>query len=449
MRIALPPKVNTVIQTLEKHGYEAYAVGGCVRDSVLCRVPQDWDITTSARPEQVKALFSHTIDTGIRHGTVTVMLEHEGFEVTTYRIDGEYEDARHPKEVRFTSRLVEDLKRRDFTVNAMAYNDRDGLVDIFDGIGDLKRGMIRCVGCAAGRFSEDALRMLRAMRFAAQLNFAVDAETEEAVRKLAPSIAKVSAERIQTELVKLLVSGHPEQMQAVYETGLTAVFLPEFDIMMETDQKNPHHCYSVGRHTIETLKHIPPDKILRLTMLLHDVAKPACRTVDKSGTEHYYGHPQQGSAQAGQILRRLKFDNDTIARVCSLILWHDDNPELTEKSVRRAVSRIGAEQYPSLFAVKRADILGQSDYRREEKLRYVDDYERLYREITEKQQCLTIGNLAVDGKDLIGIGMRPGKEIGEMLKQLLETVLEEPEKNTKEQLMAVCDKILNGNSCHE
>ena len=449
MRIALPPKVNTVIQTLEKHGYEAYAVGGCVRDSVLCRVPQDWDITTSARPEQVKALFSHTIDTGIRHGTVTVMLEHEGFEVTTYRIDGEYEDARHPKEVRFTSRLVEDLKRRDFTVNAMAYNDRDGLVDIFDGIGDLKRGMIRCVGCAAERFSEDALRMLRAMRFAAQLNFAIDAETEDAVRELAPSIAKVSAERIQTELVKLLVSGHPEQMQAVYETGLTAVFLPEFDIMMETDQRNPHHCYSVGRHTIETLKHIPPDKILRLAMLLHDVAKPACRTVDRLGTEHYYGHPQQGSAQAKQILQRLKFDNDTIARVCSLILWHDDNPELTEKSVRRAVSRIGTEQYPSLFAVKRADILGQSDYRREEKLHYVDGYERLYREITEKQQCLAIRNLAVDGKDLIGIGMRPGKEIGEMLKQLLEIVLEEPEKNTKDQLMAVCNKILNGNSCHE
>lgn len=449
MRIALPSKVNTVIQTLEEHGYEAYAVGGCVRDSVLCRVPQDWDITTSARPEQVKALFSHTVDTGIRHGTVTVMLEHEGFEVTTYRIDGEYEDARHPKEVRFTSRLMEDLRRRDFTVNAMAYNDRDGLVDIFDGIGDLERGVIRCVGCAKERFAEDALRMLRAVRFAAQLDFVIDAETKEAIRKNASAIAKVSAERIQTELVKLLISGHPEQMETVYETGLTAVFLPEFDIMMNTAQKNLHHCYSVGRHTIETLKHIPADKVLRLTMLLHDVAKPACVTTDESGTEHYYGHPQQGSVQARHILRRLKFDNDTVDRVCSLILWHDDNPELTEKNIRRAVSRIGVRQYPSLFAVKRADILGQSDYRREEKLRYVDGYEKLYREISRKRQCLTVRDLAVDGKDLIGIGMQPGREIGEMLKQLLEIVLEQPEKNTKEQLLAVCKKILNDNSCHE
>lgn len=434
-QIILPEKVTYIINTLMKHGYEAYAVGGCVRDSILSRTPQDWDITTSAKPEQVKALFCHTIDTGIQHGTVTVMIEHEGFEVTTYRIDGEYEDARHPKEVLFTSNLLEDLKRRDFTINAMAYNERNGIVDAFDGIGDLERGIIRCVGRAEERFSEDALRMLRAVRFAAQLGFAIEEETRAAIHKLAGNIAKVSAERIQVELVKLLVSPHPEELKTAYDTGLTAIFLPEFDAMMETEQRNPHHCYSVGVHTIEALKRVPRDKVLRLAMLLHDVAKPVCRTTDEKGMDHFYGHPGKGSDMARKILRRLKFDNDTTDRVCRLVQWHDDNPSLEPRGIRRAVSRIGEEQYPALFAVKRADILAQSDYRREEKLAYVDSYEKMYQQILEKQECLTIKKLAVNGKDLIEIGMNPGKEIGGTLKWLLELVLEEPEKNTKEQLL--------------
>lgn len=437
VQIILPEKVKHIIDTLMKHGYEAYAVGGCVRDSILSRSPQDWDITTSAKPEQVKALFRHTIDTGIQHGTVTVMIDHEGFEVTTYRIDGEYEDARHPREVMFTSDLLEDLKRRDFTINAMAYNERDGIVDAFDGIGDLEHGIIRCVGRAEERFSEDALRMLRAIRFAAQLGFEIEEETKAAIWKLAGNIAKVSAERIQAELVKLLVSAHPEELKTAYDTGLTAIFLPEFDAMMETPQQNPHHCYSVGMHTIEALKGVPRDKVLCLTMLLHDVAKPLCRTTDENGMDHFYGHPGKGSEMARKILRRLKFDNDTTDRVCRLIQWHDDNPNLEPRGIRRAVSRIGGEQYPALFAVKRADILAQSDYRREEKLAYVDSYERMYREILEKQECLTIKELAVNGKDLMEAGMSPGKEIGEMLKKLLAIVLEEPEKNTKEVLLEI------------
>lgn len=437
IQIILPEKVKHIIDTLMEHGHEAYAVGGCVRDSILSRTPQDWDITTSAKPQEVKALFRHTIDTGIQHGTVTVMIDHEGFEVTTYRIDGEYEDARHPREVMFTSNLLEDLKRRDFTINAMAYNETDGIVDAFDGIGDLQRGIIRCVGRAEERFSEDALRMFRAIRFAAQLGFEIEEETRAAIRKLAGNIAKVSAERIQVELVKLLISGHPEELKSAYETGLTAVILPEFDAMMETPQQNPHHCYTVGEHTIAALKAAPQDKVLRLTMLLHDVAKPICRTTDEEGTDHFYGHPAKGSEMARRILRRLKFDNDTTDRVCKLVQWHDDNPNLESRGIRRAVSRIGVEQYPALFAVKRADILAQSGYRREEKLAYVDSYERMYREILEKQQCLTIRELAVNGKDLIEAGMNPGKEIGEMLKELLKLVLEEPWKNTKEELLAV------------
>ena len=402
MKIVLPEKVKFIIETLETHGYESYAVGGCVRDTMLHRTPGDWDITTQAKPEQVKEIFAekniHTIDTGIQHGTVTVMVEHEGFEVTTYRIDGEYEDARHPKNVQFTASLLEDLKRRDFTINAMAYNDKNGLIDAFDGVGDLERGVIRCV-------------------------------------KLAPDIAKISAERIQTELVKLITSAHPGEIRTAWETGLTAVFLPEFDRMMATPQNTKHHCYSVGEHTVAALEHIVGDKVLRLTMLLHDVAKPVCRTTDASGNDHFYGHPKEGSEMARKILRRLKFDNDTTDKVCRLVCWHDDNPPLSEKNVRRAVSRIGVEQYPALFAVKRADILAQSEYQREEKLSYVDGYEALYREILEKNQCLTIRDLAVNGSDLIAAGMKPGKEIGETLKSLLELVLDDPELNNRELLL--------------
>ena len=445
VQIVLPKKVKYIIDTLMDKGYEAYAVGGCVRDSLLGRTPQDWDITTSAKPEQVKELFRHTIDTGIQHGTVTVMIDHEGFEVTTYRIDGEYEDARHPKEVLFTANLLEDLKRRDFTINAMAYNEQNGIVDAFDGIGDLDRGVIRCVGKAQERFTEDALRMLRAIRFAAQLGFEIEAETRDAIAELAENIAKVSAERIQVELVKLLVSGHPEELKVAYETGLTSVFFPEFDVMMDTPQQNPHHSYNVGEHTIVSLQEIPADKVLRLTMLLHDVAKPVCRTTDEKGIDHFYGHQDKGSEMARVILRRLKFDNDTTDRVCRLVRWHDDNPEISERNMRRAISRIGVEQYPALFAVKRADTMAQSAYGRDEKLAYIAEYERMYQEILDKQQCLTIKDLAVDGKDLIQAGMKPGKELGEVLKKFLEIVLEEPEKNTKEALLQELDAVRTKN----
>ena len=445
VQIVLPKKVKYIIDTLMDKGYEAYAVGGCVRDSLLGRTPQDWDITTSAKPEQVKELFRHTIDTGIQHGTVTVMIDHEGFEVTTYRIDGEYEDARHPKEVLFTANLLEDLKRRDFTINAMAYNEQNGIVDAFDGIGDLDRGVIRCVGKAQERFTEDALRMLRAIRFAAQLGFEIEAETRDAIAELAGNIAKVSAERIQVELVKLLVSGHPEELKVAYETGLTSVFFPEFDVMMDTPQQNPHHSYNVGEHTIVSLQEIPADKVLRLTMLLHDVAKPVCRTTDEKGIDHFYGHQDKGSEMARAILRRLKFDNDTTDRVCRLVRWHDDNPEISERNMRRAISRIGVEQYPALFVVKRADTMAQSAYGRDEKLAYIAEYERMYQEILDKQQCLTIKDLAVDGKDLIQAGMKPGKELGEVLKKFLEIVLEEPEKNTKEALLQELDAVRTKN----
>ena len=435
MVIKLPEKVNYIINTLMEAGYEAYAVGGCIRDSVLGRKPGDWDITTSAKPLQVKQLFKKTIDTGIQHGTVTVMISGEGFEVTTYRIDGEYEDGRHPKEVVFTSNLLEDLKRRDFTINAMAYNEKEGLVDAFCGIEDLEKKIIRCVGNPKERFEEDALRMMRAVRFAAQLGFTIEAATRDAITELADNLAKVSAERIQVELVKLLVSKHPEEFITAYETGLTRVFLPEFDAMMDTPQNNIHHCYNVGRHTIEAIKNSPQDKIIRITMLLHDVAKPVCKRADEEGIYHFSGHPAKGAEMAKEILKRLKFDNDTIRRVTALIKCHDDMPPLEPTAIRRAIFRTGLEQYPALFVVKRADALGKNLYQREEKLAYIEGYRKLYEEILEKEQCLTLKDLAITGKDLIEAGIKPGKEMGELLGKMLEHVLEHPEDNQKEILM--------------
>lgn len=435
MKICLPEKVNIIINCLQRHGFEAYAVGGCVRDSILGREPQDWDITTSAKPEQVKELFSHTIDTGIQHGTVTVMLDHEGFEVTTYRIDGEYEDARHPKEVIFTSQLIEDLKRRDFTINAMAYNETDGLVDAFDGIGDLERKVIRCVGNPMERFTEDALRILRAVRFAAQLDCVIDPDTEAAITKLAPNLSKISAERIQVELVKLLVSPNPGRMRQIYELGISDVILPEFSVMMESPQNNPMHLYNVGEHSVRATEMVAADKALRIAMLLHDVGKPSCRMVDENGDEHFYGHAEVGAQMAKAILRRLKFDNDTIGKVVGLIKAHADHFSVTAKTVRRALVRNGLEHYPALFAVMRADALAHAQEYMEKQLRFIEEYEAMYLQILEDQNCLTLKNLAVTGKDLIACGIEPGKAIGEILNKMLEDVLEHPEWNQKEILL--------------
>lgn len=435
MKIQLPEKVNTIIQTLQEHGYEAYAVGGCVRDSLLGREPGDWDITTSASPEETKKLFARTVDTGIEHGTVTVLLGKEGFEVTTYRIDGKYEDSRHPTEVIFTRNLREDLLRRDFTINAMAYNDTEGIVDIFGGVDDLKRKIIRCVGNARERFGEDALRIMRGVRFAAQLGFSLEKETKEAMTELAPTLEKISAERIQTELVKLLVSDSPELIREAYHLGITAVILPEFDEMMRTGQETKYHRYDVGEHTVQAVCNVPPDKVLRLTMLLHDVAKPEMKTVDADGTAHFKGHDIRGEQKAKEILRRLKFDNDTIHKVTKLVRWHDYRMPAEKKNVRKAMSKISAELFPMYLLVKRADILAHSMYRREEELENLSGLQKCYEEIVADHECVSLKQLAVTGTDLIGIGMKPGKQIGEVLNELLRIVLEYPEFNNKEHLL--------------
>ncbi|GFI26493.1 CCA-adding enzyme [Lachnospiraceae bacterium] len=446
MKLILPENVSRIIDTLMRAGYEAYAVGGCIRDSLLGREPKDWDITTSASPAEVKALFPKTVDTGIAHGTVTVLLNREGFEVTTYRVDGTYEDFRHPKEVTFTPDLNEDLKRRDFTINAMAYNDTHGLIDAFDGAADLDRKIVRCVGAPKERFSEDALRMMRAVRFGAQLGFTVEEQTRSAICALAPTLKKISAERIQSELVSLLMSDHPEEMRTLYETGITKVILPEFDVMMQTAQNSPHHMYTVGEHTIQSLAQIESKKTLRLAMLFHDIGKPSCKTTGEDGQDHFYGHPQKGSEMARSIMRRLKFDNDTTQKVCCLVAGHDQNPPITERSVRRAAVSLGSGAFPDIFAVKRADILAQSDYQRSEKLAYVDQYEACYRSVIEKNQCLSLKDLAVSGRDLIAAGMRPGPALGNVLNRLFELVLDDPDKNETGYLLRMAREFAAGES---
>ena len=459
MKITMPEKVQYILQQLHDNGYEAYAVGGCVRDALLGREPEDWDITTSAKPEQVKALFRRTVDTGLQHGTVTVMLDKDGFEVTTYRIDGLYEDGRHPTEVTFTGDLIEDLKRRDFTINAMAYSEETGIVDAFDGVGDLDRQVIQCVGDPRERFSEDALRILRAVRFGAQLDFDIEENTRLAILEKAPTLSKISAERIRVELDKLLCSKHPERLLVAKELGITKVVFPEFDIMLATPQNHPHHQYNVGIHSLKTVENVQKlareaaiDKkdfsVLTWTAMLHDVGKSQCLTVDEKGITHFYNHPAAGKELARKILRRLRFDNYTIDMACHLIQYHDVEFSLKRNKMRKCMNVIGAEKMPYLFLLVKGDKLAQSMYQREEKMEKLAAAEALYKDIVEEKECVNLKMLAVNGSDLLSIGFPRGKCMGEMLQSLLELVLEDPQQNTKENLLTIAKRSIPTEETH-
>ena len=409
-----------------------------MRDAIVGRPPHDWDITTSAAPEEVKRLFDHTIDTGIAHGTVTVVCGQETYEVTTYRIDGAYEDARHPSSVTFTRSVDEDLKRRDFTINAMAYNEKTGLVDLFDGSGDLSRGVIRCVGKPAERFGEDALRILRAVRFAAQLGFEIDPETAGAAGELADNLRRISAERIWTELVKLLVSAHPEKMEDARRIGITRVVLPEFDALFacRLNKKKEEQEWNAGLHTLAALKQTDADKVLRLTMLLHDTGKPECCVCGPDGRVTYPDHAAKGEAAAGKVLRRLRSDRDTEDKVRRLIRFHSVLPEARPAAVRALAHQIGPDLFDMWLKVKRADTLAHDPETARSRIRKVEEVEDVWKEIRRNRDPLTLKELAVTGKDLIAAGMKPGKELGEVLNKLLDAVLEDPGCNTREELLA-------------
>nr|WP_314466008.1 CCA tRNA nucleotidyltransferase [uncultured Clostridium sp.] len=394
MTIQVPDAAGTIIKQLNTHGFEAYAVGGCVRDSLLGRVPKDWDITTSAKPEQVKEIFARTVDTGILHGTVTVLMEHEAYEVTTYRIDGEYEDGRHPKSVEFTGNLLEDLKRRDFTINAMAYSDRDGLVDAFSGVMDLSAGIIRCVGNPMDRFHEDALRILRAIRFSAQLGFRIEEETNKAISMIAPNMEKVSKERIAVELTKLLLSDYPEQMKAVFESGIAPYVSDHFF----TAEK--------GLFELEKLKLLPSSKHVRWSGFL--------RFLDQK--------------EAAGILKELKLDNDTMDQVRILTgLWNTEIPAL-KPDIRKVMSRIKTSLFEDLLNFQYVFLNGP----------YLDQLEivRQYaEEIINGGDCIHLKDMAVTGRDLMEAGIKPGPEMGKILEALFDEVLKNPENNNREYLL--------------
>ncbi|MCR4787080.1 MAG: CCA tRNA nucleotidyltransferase [Lachnospiraceae bacterium] len=434
-KIKLPETVRKIINTITAAGYEAYAVGGCIRDMLLGKEPKDYDITTSAKPEEVKALFRRTIDTGIEHGTVTIMVKETGYEVTTYRIDGKYEDSRHPSEVKFTRSLKEDLLRRDFTINAMAYNDQDGLQDPFDGVSDLEKGIIRCVGDPMMRFGEDALRIMRAVRFSAQLGYEIETKTFEAMKALSGTLEKISKERIQAELEKLLCSDHPGNIRIAYETGITKVIMPEFDEMMQCEQNNPHHCYSVGEHTVHVVENIENDRYLRLGALFHDIGKPECKKTGEDGIDHFHGHPEVSRMMARNILRRLKFDNNTIKIVSELAGFHDLYVDPTLKGVRKAMNKTGEDLFPMVLKIKYADIMAQSDFKREEKLDKLKILNELYEEIIKNKDCITVKDLAITGHDLIKMGVPEGPRIRQILQKVLDEVIDDPSLNNRDSLI--------------
>ena len=444
IKFFIPKDVMFIIRKLEEHGFEAYAVGGCVRDMILGRTPQDWDITTSALPLQVKEIFHRTIDTGLQHGTVTVMLKGVGYEVTTYRIDGKYTDSRHPESVEFTADLIEDLKRRDFTINALAYNPSYGLVDAFDGSGDMKKKVITCVGKAEERFTEDALRILRAVRFSAQLGFDIEQNTKKAITKLAPSLANISKERIYAELEKLIMSNHPDKLAKAYRLGITAHIFPEFDKMMECEQNSKYHMYNVGEHTIKVMENVPREHYLRWAALLHDVGKPAVKTTDADGTDHFKKHSIVGRDIAKAVMKNLKMDNKTIGIVTRLVECHDriQSIPMNEKAVRKSLHRIGNDIYPMFLTLAEADYAGKSEYGKEAGRENLEYAKEAYKKIIDRGDCYCTKMLAIAGRDLINMGIGPGPIIGDVLDYLLEQVLNEPELNTEEKLKGMAVKYV-------
>lgn len=428
-----------IIQVLNNNEYEAYIVGGCVRDGIMGIMPADWDITTNAKPDTVKMLFEKTVDSGVRHGTVTVIINGRYFEVTTYRIDGEYTDNRRPVNVSYTDSLKEDLSRRDFTINAVAYHPDVGLIDPFNGIRDIESAILRTVGEPEGRFLEDALRMLRAIRFAAQLNFDIDMGTQQSIKDNSYLIKSISSERIRDELTKILVSPNPEKFILLKDTGLLQFILPEFEECFLTQQNNPYHKYNVAMHILKSVSHVENDRVLRWTMLLHDIGKPASKTTDDKGVDHFYDHADNSIKIAKGVLERLKFENKTIQLILRLIKHHDYDIKPDYLYVRRAVVKIGEDIFLSLLKVKEADKKAQSPDKLTSGLENLSRIKEIYFDIKIKKQCLGIKDLAVDGNDLIDSGLVPGREIGGILKYMLQKVVENPELNTKEKLLNLID----------
>ena len=431
----MPKNVDTAINLLQSAGFEAYAVGGCVRDSLLGKTPNDWDITTSAKPEDMKSVFAdfHCIDTGIKHGTVTVVIDGEPLEITTFRLDGEYEDNRHPKSVTFTSNLGADLGRRDFTVNAMAYSKMTGTVDLFGGQNDLKNKIIRCVGDPDRRFNEDALRILRALRFASALDFEIEEKTAQSLLKNRALLGNISEERIAKELLKLVCGKGAKRILTDFAPVLFEI-LPELQPMYKNSHDNPHHCYDIYEHTLIAVESIDPEPTLRFAMLLHDCGKPAVKKFDENGVAHFYGHQRISAEISAQILARLKVSNKFRDEILFLVSNHDrwELYENTEK-MPRYLSKFGLDGVLNLLKVMRADVLAQSpEYRY--RLDQIADAEETAKNLAAQKPCLSLSELQINGRILMDIGIPQGRKLGAVLAQLLDEVIDGVTKNTQEAL---------------
>ena len=438
MMMQFPDYVLTALSRLHAAGFEAYVVGGCVRDALMGRTPGDYDVTTSALPEETAAVFAgeRVIKTGLRHGTVTVLLDGCPLEITTFRVDGAYSDARHPDAVSFTRSLREDLARRDFTMNALAWSPQTALVDPFGGASDIRARVIRCVGDPGTRFREDALRILRCLRFAAVLGFSVEPATAAAARENRALLARISAERVSEELKKLVCGGSVRRV-VLEETEVLGAVVPELLPLRGFDQRNPNHCYDILEHAAAVCEAVPPEPVLRLAALLHDLGKPDCFFLGEDGVGHFYGHAQRGAELVEPILRRLRFDNESWERITELVRRHDLRIEPTDKGVARCLRRFGPEFFFQLVQLKKADALAHAPgAARAERVQRSEELERIGRELLARKACFSLRDLAVNGNDLLAEGCAPGPAVGEVLNALLDAVTDGQVPNERCALLA-------------
>ena len=442
-KINIPADANELIHTLQNNGHSAYIVGGCVRDSILGRTPHDWDICTSAIQSEMLEIFKDKkiIETGLQHGTVTVVVNGEPYEITTYRIDGIYSDNRRPDAVTFTDKLVEDLRRRDFTINAMAYNDEEGLIDPFNGMEDIKYKKISCVGRAEDRFGEDALRILRAIRFAAQLEFTIMPGTDREIHKQYKNLENISIERINSEFCKI-ASSDDFCVELLLYKDVFSLFIQELKDMLDFSQNNPWHIWDVFGHTIHAVEYCDSnDLTVRLAVFFHDFGKPHSYQDGEDGIRHFKGHGKVSADMTDSIMKRLRFDNETRNNVVELVYYHDSTFEVGKKYVKRWLNKIGEKQFRRLLQVKKADNKAQNLKLSSHRIKELSEIEALIDEVLQEDECFSLKDLAVNGKDLIGVGYKSGKELGNTLNKLLQLVIDGDCPNEKEKLLQEAESL--------
>lgn len=437
--IRLPEYAKIAMKVLNDNGFEAFVVGGCVRDGIMGKTAADWDMTTSATPQETLEAFKdfRTIPTGIKHGTITVLIDKQPLEITTFRIDGEYTDNRRPDSVNFTRDIENDLSRRDFTVNAMVYNEKSGIVDLFGGMEDIKNKIIRCVGDPDKRFNEDALRIMRAIRFSATLGFEIEEKTAKSIKENKHLLKNIAAERIRVELEKLLLGKDAERILLEFSDVIFEI-IPELEKTSGVKQNCPYHVYDVWEHIVKSVAVSEKNKYIRLCMLLHDIGKPQMKTTDEKGQDHFKGHAALSSDIAYEILKRLRYDNKTISVVTKLIFHHDDRMYNAPHNVKKHAAKYGFDFLYLLDKVSRADILAQNP-EMNDRIFLCDNYIEKLRELEDENPCLEISDLKVNGNDLISLGFK-GKEIGETLEKLLDKVIKNEIKNSKEDLLNFLNK---------